>query len=433
MMITIFIFVVLLGACVGSFLNVVIYRLPAGESIVHPPSHCPRCQKGLAWYDNIPVLAWLWLGGKCRYCKLPISVQYPIIEALTALLFGGVFWWLMLGPWPPNEFWQIVVAEQPVATWPMLAVWLTLVAVLIASTMIDARQFIIPITLPWFAGIVAAVLLPIAAAWYPQLIGLHSGRLVLSPQAIDLFALLGLGAGLGLILANLLVWLKVLPRSFPEHEYILMPAEEGPAADRDATDSPPREESKPVVGAVNAAGQVMDEGWLVHPRPRSEAAKELLFVALPIIGALLCYAYWPTVVVQINQGAGLYEIHQMDAPQSILNPLRMLGLVLFGGIVGGGLVWLTRIFGTLGFGKEAMGLGDVHLMFGVGCCIGALNVIIAFFIAPFLGLAYTLILTGASKMLHREVRQVPYGPHLAAASIVMMFLGAERVLILLGV
>ncbi|MEO1237351.1 MAG: prepilin peptidase, partial [Planctomycetota bacterium] len=73
------------GACVGSFLNVVVYRLPAGLSVVSPPSRCPGCERKLAAYDNVPVLGWLWLRGRCRWCKMKISVQYPLVEAATAL------------------------------------------------------------------------------------------------------------------------------------------------------------------------------------------------------------------------------------------------------------------------------------------------------------------------------------------------------------
>jgi leader peptidase (prepilin peptidase)/N-methyltransferase len=72
---------------VGSFLNVVVYRVPAGVSIVKPASHCPRCQKPIRWYDNIPVLGWIVLGGRCRDCREPISPRYPIVEAVTMLLF----------------------------------------------------------------------------------------------------------------------------------------------------------------------------------------------------------------------------------------------------------------------------------------------------------------------------------------------------------
>ncbi len=76
-----------IGACVGSFLNVVIWRMPRGKSIVSPPSHCPQCQHKLAWFENIPVISWCFLRGKCRSCKLPISVKYPLGELLTAFLY----------------------------------------------------------------------------------------------------------------------------------------------------------------------------------------------------------------------------------------------------------------------------------------------------------------------------------------------------------
>lgn len=76
-----------LGAIVGSFLNVVIWRLPRGESLVTPPSRCPSCGKRIRWFDNVPILAWLLLRGKCRACKARISIRYPFVEALTALLF----------------------------------------------------------------------------------------------------------------------------------------------------------------------------------------------------------------------------------------------------------------------------------------------------------------------------------------------------------
>jgi leader peptidase (prepilin peptidase) / N-methyltransferase len=71
------------GACVGSFLNVCIYRLPADESVVRPASRCPRCAKPIAWYDNIPLLSWAWLGARCRACRAPIPARYPLVEALT--------------------------------------------------------------------------------------------------------------------------------------------------------------------------------------------------------------------------------------------------------------------------------------------------------------------------------------------------------------
>ncbi|MCB1041685.1 MAG: prepilin peptidase [Acidobacteria bacterium] len=76
------------GACLGSFLNVVFYRYPLGLSVVRPGSACPNCKTPIAAYDNVPVLAWLWLRGSCRHCKAPISIRYPIYEACFGLLFA---------------------------------------------------------------------------------------------------------------------------------------------------------------------------------------------------------------------------------------------------------------------------------------------------------------------------------------------------------
>jgi leader peptidase (prepilin peptidase)/N-methyltransferase len=80
----------LVGLILGSFLNVCILRLPARQSIVHPPSRCPKCGEGVRWYDNIPVLSWLILRGRCRHCGNPISIQYPLVELATAVIWAGM-------------------------------------------------------------------------------------------------------------------------------------------------------------------------------------------------------------------------------------------------------------------------------------------------------------------------------------------------------
>src|SRR3954453_19458150 len=84
------VFAGLIGLCAGSFLNVVIYRLPRGESLVTPASHCPGCETAIAPYDNLPVLSWLLLRGRCRKCRTEISARYPLVEALTAALAVAV-------------------------------------------------------------------------------------------------------------------------------------------------------------------------------------------------------------------------------------------------------------------------------------------------------------------------------------------------------
>lgn len=120
--------VVLLGACVGSFLNVVVWRLPRGESLVSPPSHCPKCGASIRPWENIPILSWLILRGRCAHCGQPISMRYPLVEAATALLFLGV--WLRI--------WN---TGMPLSSLPN---GLFLAAALLAITLIDMDHCRIP-------------------------------------------------------------------------------------------------------------------------------------------------------------------------------------------------------------------------------------------------------------------------------------------------
>jgi leader peptidase (prepilin peptidase)/N-methyltransferase len=98
--------VLLFGLLLGSFANVCIARMPRRRSIVHPGSACPSCGAKIRWYDNVPVLSWILLRGKCRDCKAPISARYPVVEMLCALLFlsaklrFGFSWTLVLRDWP---------------------------------------------------------------------------------------------------------------------------------------------------------------------------------------------------------------------------------------------------------------------------------------------------------------------------------------------
>lgn len=119
-------FTAVLGLIIGSFLNVVIYRLPAGLSVVSPRSSCPKCETPIRGYDNIPVISWMVLGGKCRDCKNPISVRYPLVEAATGVLFAVI---------------TVYALNNDPAMLPLL---LGLTAVGIALTMIDLDTFRLP-------------------------------------------------------------------------------------------------------------------------------------------------------------------------------------------------------------------------------------------------------------------------------------------------
>jgi leader peptidase (prepilin peptidase)/N-methyltransferase len=136
MPVTFALFVFALGAVVGSFLNVVIARVPRGESVVSPASRCPRCKSAIRWYDNVPVLSWMVLRGKCRDCGLPISPRYPLVELLVGLLAVGIV--RQLGPgWVALGYFAFAAALVALAyidldtwllpaqiTWPLLAVGL---------------------------------------------------------------------------------------------------------------------------------------------------------------------------------------------------------------------------------------------------------------------------------------------------------------------
>ena len=108
--------VAFLGACVGSFLNVVAWRLPRLESLFFPASHCPRCGSSLAWYENLPVLGWLGRLGRCGHCRAPIALRYPLVELLTAGLWVAVLLARPAGMGAP-PFWLLLPAGWLLVSW----------------------------------------------------------------------------------------------------------------------------------------------------------------------------------------------------------------------------------------------------------------------------------------------------------------------------
>lgn len=111
----------ILGLLVGSFCNVCIGRWPHGESVVSPRSRCPKCMNAIVWYDNIPLLSWLLLAAKCRHCKAPISWQYPMVEAITGVLFVLVY--LRFGMTVASPIYMLLAAAMVVVTFQDLADW----------------------------------------------------------------------------------------------------------------------------------------------------------------------------------------------------------------------------------------------------------------------------------------------------------------------
>jgi leader peptidase (prepilin peptidase)/N-methyltransferase len=162
------------GLCLGSFLNVVAYRLPAGVSLVTPPSACPGCGVAIRPYDNVPVVSWLMLGGHCRACDTAISPRYPLTEALTGALFAAV-----------------VIAQHA-----SRGIWLNLifVAALVAITQIDLEHRIIPNKI--VAGVALAAIV-LTAVLQPHLL---TERLIAGAAAGGVFGLIAFvyPAGMGM-------------------------------------------------------------------------------------------------------------------------------------------------------------------------------------------------------------------------------------------
>ena len=190
-----------LGLIVGSFLNVCIYRLPRRESVAWPASHCTSCDRPLAWFENVPVLSWGVLRGRCRTCGSAVSALYPIVELTTAVLFAAAY--PVYGPTP------------------LLAVRLLFICALIVLFAIDLEHQILPdaVTLPGVViGFVASLFLP--PGWQSSLIGLLAGGLfpfVIAEIYLRVRRREGMGMGdfkmlamVGAFLGWPLVWLTLL-------------------------------------------------------------------------------------------------------------------------------------------------------------------------------------------------------------------------------
>jgi len=378
-------FITILGANVGSFLNVVIYRLPAGISLVNPPSRCPHCEHQLSMWrmENVPILGWIWLGGKCRKCKAPISIQYPLVELLTAALFAGsyILFYMVRGWRPPMD----MIGFEFTQTFPIFIVWLFMIASLVAATLIDARYYIIPLGITWLITLVAVIALPMAA-----LLGLPNGTAMGSSIRYEPFfpvvgetgAMIAWGGLAGLVIALALLRLGVLPDSF-----------EGEVED------------------------ALDEDGELPPlkHPHRVALKELMYVGFPLLGMLVGHYIVSRGLIEqpYYYGSQWYYV--------------LAGCVL-GYLVGGGVIWACRIFGTLLFGKEAMGLGDVHLLAAIGAVLGWHEAVyLSIFLSPIMAILVTAGLAITAMLKKDSARAIPYGPYLAAGAVLILILGCERV------
>jgi len=276
--------------------------------------------------------------------------------------------------WPPRETWVSEIGgswwmrSQLAGAWPAYLVMVSLLSGLVAATLVDARTFLIP------AGITTTMTIVAVGGWLIQ--GILTSRIT-DPALFPLplagwtTILVTLGGLLGTVVACQLLWSGRIRRSFADYDDYVKD----------------------------------DEPLAEYPHGRREMRHELAFL-FPILAGGLA-------------GWGLAGILSLESTPPRL--LEILGAVLLGWFVGGGLVWGVRILGTLGFGREAMGMGDVHLLAAIGAALGWMDPIRIFFLAPFLALGWIAISRLIAKLVRREGRELPYGPHLAAATIVVVF------------
>jgi prepilin signal peptidase PulO-like enzyme (type II secretory pathway) len=455
------IFLFIIGACVGSFLNVVIWRLPRGESIVFPGSHCPSCGKAIRWYDNIPLVSWLALRARCRFCKAPIAGRYIIVEGATAVRVAGLF----------VCYYVLSLREGAGrfdASWPMFAAHAALLCGLLVCSVVDIDDWIVPLEVCWFVslvGVVAPAVFPDAYDQAPRMPWIT----LVSPET----GAMAVAALVGLVISLVLVRRGLLTPSFidaqdkpttvrssefevrsskreeaePKHDGRKTKAKDKKAKDRKrAPNSELRTPNSELASPNSELRTPNFLKWLLWPlrviwgvvsslafgcvltadskitaaaftethgvNPRKEVLREVLFLLPPAVLAAVAYLLVTHVSAIGNAWGYLTDGHRSGALAPHVN--MFLGAV-YGYLIGGLVVWGTRIFGTLAFNKEAMGLGDAHLMAAVGAVTGWIVPTVAFFVAPFFALLWAAYLG-----ITRRQRELPYGPWLALASIIVM-------------
>ncbi len=373
-----------LGALIGSFANVVIYRLPRGESVVFPGSHCPNCGHNLGALELVPVLSWLGLRGRCRGCRAPISARYPVIELLMAAGFVG-----LALRWPLDIY--------GVSVLPLLAVY----AVLVIASLIDIDHYILPdaLTLP-------AVVLGLVGTF---LYAPSSGLPTLSE------ALLGgaLGAGV-IVVINRLGGLVL--RRFADTKERLWPVG---------------------MDAVNVAalfGALGGWGWGLAAAALSFllnlTTKRTLRLPEPLV-----YALWIAALLLASLNLWIDPLTALRGSFAAAGGVAVLGAAF----------WWLRDFGKAEAERPdmssqadaplneaedepiAMGFGDVKLAAVLGVLLGPQDLFIALFLAFVLGAVGGLLLKAISGN-----RQVPFGPYLALGGVVALLYGQTLLNLYLG-
>lgn len=431
-----------LGLCLGSFLNVVIHRLPAGLSINSPTwSFCPHCTNRIAWYDNVPVIGYLRLGARCRNCWSPISPRYPIVEIMTALTILVLFDTFFIAQardgllHVPELSWRI--GED----WPIFVAHVILFASLLAMSGIDMECYWVDIRFTHFAALSGLVLHTI---WTP----LHSRQW---PRPFDATAFAGVAAMVGF--GGALLIMNAL-RGEARDEAAESEAEPAESNDESSDDeggcrwtSPVRSLSLPLAvllfvlvasaGAAIGTERTVPMGvrfgvplvFLVlivlrgasHSRPSDVEIMEAIEsesvgtrrrtlgeLGLLLPGIVLGAAAVWSVLTQPVVAETVERALNWRPTGGSWRPLWGFSTAVSGYVLGAGIGWCVRILANLAFGKEAYGTGDIHMMAAAGAVTGWQVVLMGFMLACFLAMAAWLVL-----LPFKRSRAIPLGPWLS--------------------
>lgn len=433
-----------LGGCIGSFLNVVAYRLPRGKSLIRPGSQCTWCQTPISWYDNIPVLSFFILRARCRSCRGPISPRYSLVELSTALAFVALYdVFFKSGIYGPGGF--------DGGHWPIafFAMHLSLMAGLVICSVLDIEYYLIDLRIIYL--IVALGLAGWLISWEPA----RSYPWLLASPAVFV-------GSLAAILAEALrriIGLRIAGKAGGgEGSEESLPADEFPD-----TDSRPAAQTglrwqfalmcvfaglgvTLIVWAVVGSSEPSSynpRAWcyicwlfsaiLIGCTPRRESDREIVEIIEQEKSGARALALRELAAL-LPAGVGFAVMFYLT---SLLPPLaevarraldlQVAGVMPFAGICAGisGLLiavafgWVVRIGFTLLFGKEAMGIGDIYILAAVGAIAGPMVTIIGFFVGSIIGVLGILVL-----LLWKTSRALSYGPWIAIGTlIVILFYG----------
>lgn len=363
------VFAGVLGLLVGSFSNVLIWRLPRGENVAFPPSHCPRCDHRLAPRDLVPLGSWLSLGGKCRYCRAPIKARYPLVELLTGLGYA------------------VVAALYPVTTFGAGTLGLfVLVTLLLVASAIDLDTYTIPdaLTLP-------GVGLGLAFALFNSRPDAGSGLLLSFAGAVQ-GALLGAGLLVTIDLLGSWVLRRGRERRYPEapigYQQISLALLAGAWG-----------------GPWWGLGAALLSALVNLGARRAVRVPELLTLG-GFLGSLL--------VGSAGSGPGLILMVQ--------GALAAAG----GAALVAGVYWWLRREPEAGedapFDPSAMGFGDVKLAAVIGAFLGWERLLVAVVVAVFAG-----AVLGLGQLALRRENRVKFGPYLALGAVVALVWGGDVV------